>query len=460
MSGSSGKLGLEQGTVDQGLNLFAQSRTSKGTSASVDDLLFGQVSDDIPQPNVPLTGDLLNAQPTIAENAHGYNLRTHIPANPNIEFDELLHQRAVSKQHQLAATWTKMYNTLQSEISSLRTNIYTVWDPKSAQETADRIVNDWKHFEEIHNDYLTGIKDKKRLETVQIKYMSIKELASNVFDEFKGQLQVNEQAARGEAFEIASVRSDCSHLSNASKTSSQKQKLRTMLLAKRKLELAKARQREEIENAKILQEMTARKEIRKLEEEAALAEVEWQVETDRGATEEIQAKTYEDHGNIQHSTPKEDVIKPYQTIPPAMSTLQPNVTPPDSGYPATAVLNTHPPVSWSPGYEDEHNLAGKRVPVYDGQQSPTAPRVPVYDGQQSPAAPLVPVYDGQQSLAGKTCTSLRWSTKSSSATCTSLRWSTKSSSATCTSLRWSTKSSSATCTSLRDGQQSQQQHVY
>ncbi|XP_028513775.1 uncharacterized protein LOC110239139 [Exaiptasia diaphana] len=288
-----------------------------------------------------------------------------------------------------------MCNNLQSEITSLRTNIYTAWDPKSAQEAADRIVNDWKHFEEIYNEYLTGIKEKGRLETVQTKYMLIKELASNVFDEFKRQLQVNEQAATDDVFEIASVRSDCNNLP----ASSQRQKLRTMLLAKRKLELAKSRQREEIENARILHEMTARKEIRKLEEEAALAEVEWQVETECVPNEEIQTKAYDDHGNIKHSTPNIGAFKPYQTTPPAMSTLKPNVVPPDNGHPPSPVFNLQSPVNWRQGYVDERNLAGKRAPFSDGQQTPAAPHVPVYDGQQTPAAQHVPVYDGQQTPA-------------------------------------------------------------
>jgi hypothetical protein len=99
MNGLSRKSGLERGTVDQQLS-----------NAIVDDLLFGQVGDDVPQPNLIPTG---------------YNLRTRNTANPNIDFDELLHQRTVSKQRQLAATWSNTCKTLQSRIISLRTNVYT-----------------------------------------------------------------------------------------------------------------------------------------------------------------------------------------------------------------------------------------------------------------------------------------------------------------------------------------------
>jgi hypothetical protein len=258
-------------------------------------------------------------------------------------------------------------------------------------------VNEWNHFEEIHNDYISGIKDEGRLEIVQAKYTSIKELAGNVLDEFKRQLQANDLAARDDVSEVASVRSDFSHLSRASSSSSQKQKLKTMLLAQRKLELAKSRQYEEIENARILQEMNARKEIRKLEEEAALAEVEWQVETECGPNGEIQAEAYDDHGNSQYGTPKVDTFKPYQTALPTMSTLKPNATPPED-YSASSVFNIHRPTSCRPGHEDEQNLPERCTSPYDGQQTPSAPRVPVYDGQQTPSAPLAPVYDDQRTV--------------------------------------------------------------
>ena len=110
-----------------------------------------------------------------------------------------------------------------------------------------------------------------------------------------------------------------------------------MLLAKRKLELAKARQHEEIENAKILQQMKTRKEIRKLEEEAALAEVEWQVETECGTSEEIHKKADDKHGSIQHSTPIGNPCKPYQATPPVITTLKPTHAPTDSSYPTSPV---------------------------------------------------------------------------------------------------------------------------
>ena len=369
MSGSSGNYEPERWTVDDGLNFPERSGDSKGTSATVDDLLFGQISDDIPDVNILPTEDLLPAQQPGVENAHGYNLRTNIPTNPNIDFDELLRQQTVSKQHRLAAIWTKICNDVQSEIMALRATIYTSWDPQSAREIANRLLNQWKHLEGTSKEYFEGIKEKKRLETVQAKHESLKELANSVLEELKGKLYVSQQERKDDALETASV--DCNHLSEVS---SQKQKLRSMLLAKTRLELAKARHQEDIENAALSQQMIVRKEIRRLEEEVALAEVEWQVE-------QTILDDDENQGQVKHSTPKEISSKRYQTATAGI------FTPSNTSFPASPVLDGFPTIRWSPGYNAEPNSPEKRPSVPDDQQTPATPRAFVPDDKRSSTLP-------------------------------------------------------------------------
>ena len=311
---SDGIFGMDLWTTDHGLDFAAQPESSKGKNVTMDDLLFGQVSENTPQPIVYTTEGLPAAQRQVTENAHGHNLRT----NPNIDIDELLNHRP-SKQRHLAATWTKLYNDIYSEIMTLKTNVYTVCDPPLAQDTSNTLINAFRRFTEVHQEYIQGIKERKSLETVEMKYSSLKDLLKNILDEVKKQLQISRSSDKNDALESVSVRSDHSRLSSSSSTSSQKQKLRTMLLAKRKLELAKARRLEDIENAKVLQDMNARKEIRKLEEEAALAEVEWQVETECERND-----SNEDQDNVQFSTPMESSFRQAKIPPSKISTFDHN----------------------------------------------------------------------------------------------------------------------------------------
>lgn len=95
-------------------------------------------------------------------------------------------------------------------------------------------------------------------------------------------------------------------------------------MTKRKLELAKARQEEEGEMARSMHEMNARRELRKLEEEVAIAEVIWRVEyefdeeasTTGNLQDEIKLTTPFDYlpkpsrpagATASHSTPKSNL---------------------------------------------------------------------------------------------------------------------------------------------------------
>ena len=398
MSGSNGNSVLERRTVDYGLYSLAQNGASEEINTTVDGLLFGQISDDIPQPNVCPTEDLLATELPAMGNAHGYNLRTDPPANLSIDFEELFHRQAITKQHRLAATWTKICNDVQSEIVSLRTNIYTYWDPQSAQETASKLITHWKRLDEVHKEYLSGIKERKRLEFVETKYSAMKDLATNVLEEFKGQLQINQLAKNDDALENISVQSDCSHLSKALSSSTQRGKLRTMLLAKKKLELAKARQQEEVETAKLLKEMNARREIRKLEEEAALAEVEWQVETECNTNTDVHSIVDGDQGHIQHSTPIANPGKPSEVAPTCTSTVKLSTrAPTGSDFFAVPPASNSPTKSWSPGYDQTRNSVEQCVPSLYDQQNFAKPRVFSFDDERSSPKPRVSALDDKQS---------------------------------------------------------------
>ena len=95
-----------------------------------------------------------------------------------------------------------------------------------------------------------------------------------------------------------------SSVSSKASSSSRKEKLRTALLAKKKLELAKRRAEEEAELAR----QNAKTELRRLEDEATLAELDWKIERDYdegtgllGANNEVPPKYGTDKLPFQHS---------------------------------------------------------------------------------------------------------------------------------------------------------------
>ena len=80
-----------------------------------------------------------------------------------------------------------------------------------------------------------------------------------------------------------SVHSVATHVtkhSEASSVSSQKKSLKRALVSKMKLDLARARAKEDAEAARVAHEYKQRMELRRLEEEATLTELEWKIEMD------------------------------------------------------------------------------------------------------------------------------------------------------------------------------------
>ena len=68
--------------------------------------------------------------------------------------------------------------------------------------------------------------------------------------------------------------------SSSASRSSRKKSLKRVLVSKRKLDLARARAREEAEAVRLAYEHKQRMELRHLEEEASLAELEWKIATE------------------------------------------------------------------------------------------------------------------------------------------------------------------------------------
>ena len=68
--------------------------------------------------------------------------------------------------------------------------------------------------------------------------------------------------------------------SEALSVSSQKKSLKRALVSKMKLDLARARAQEDAEAARVVHEYKQRIELRRLEEKAKLAELEWKIEMD------------------------------------------------------------------------------------------------------------------------------------------------------------------------------------
>ncbi|CAH3163090.1 unnamed protein product [Porites lobata] len=82
-----------------------------------------------------------------------------------------------------------------------------------------------------------------------------------------------------------SIKSHKSHQSQSSTTSrssssSRKERFRAMLLAKKEIGLAKSKAQQEAELVKAEHERSAKKELRLLEDEAVLAELDWKIENE------------------------------------------------------------------------------------------------------------------------------------------------------------------------------------
>ena len=229
-----------------------------------------------------------------AKGAVGYSLRQDPVPNTQIDFGELVYQREISEQRRLASLWNKESKEVAFETQQLQTLLYTNWEHLSARKIVDRLAIIWKSFETVHSKYLPGIRDSKRLQEVQQRFKSLKEQMMFTIEECETQIRTDQETQKRD--DERSIKSHKSHQSQSSTTSrssssSRKERFRAMLLAKKKLELAKSRAQEEAELAKSKaqqeaelvkaeHERSAKKELRLLEDEAVLAELDWKIENE------------------------------------------------------------------------------------------------------------------------------------------------------------------------------------
>ena len=86
---------------------------------------------------------------------------------------------------------------------------------------------------------------------------------------------------------VDSVATHVTKHSEALSVSSQKKSLKRALVSKVKLDLARARPKEDAEAARVAHEYKQRMELRRLEEEATLAELKWKIEMDNLAESKL-----------------------------------------------------------------------------------------------------------------------------------------------------------------------------
>ena len=179
---------------------------------------------------------------------------------------------------------------------------------------------------------------------------------TNTVTECQKQIEIDREAERLLHDDQSSIKSDKSQRSRhsassrASSSSSRKERLRAVLIARKKLELARTRAQEDAESALLLQEQNTKKELRQLEDETALAELDWKIETEYNEEDslpnldDLQISRNSRADKQKHSTPfvlSVGDTEPRKTGPPQPS---PKITSPFSSatFPTRiAPLNGH-----------------------------------------------------------------------------------------------------------------------
>ena len=172
-----------------------------------------------------------------------------------------------------------LWTNLSKEIDDLLQEIQTkgLFNPVGARNIID----------ELHSKYLAGINERKCLEHVQSRYTSLKHEMQNIVTEFENMFYGAGLVSGKFGMECGSPdrinehddNSSVSSKSSRASTSSRKKSLKRTLVSRMKLDLAKARAREETEAAWLAYEHRQKMELRCLEEEARLAQLQWKIET-------------------------------------------------------------------------------------------------------------------------------------------------------------------------------------
>ena len=202
--------------------------------------------------------------------------RERVP-NTQVDFTEYASQQATRRRQSIAAKWSRAVRDLELEIDCLEADIDTGRDVAAIEERQTRIEARWSAVQTIYSEYIPDIMRGGRRENVVERFVLLKKNVANAYDECAVCTFGNPPGDVDEA----SNRSDESYApSNASSSDSKKEKLKAALVAKKRLELAQARADAEAEEVKRKAEDETRREIRRLEEAVALAELEWKIERD------------------------------------------------------------------------------------------------------------------------------------------------------------------------------------
>ena len=173
---------------------------------------------------------------------------------------EVLQQKATKRQRSLAATGSKSIRDIEIDMVYIEENLDVITDLASLRELLCTVEALWVSFESTHAKYIPGIKKPKRQRETEQRFTILQEKFSNIMGRCRQRLHL--ESPQGVKDHISTRSTISTRLSRASSGSSQKEKLRTVLLAKKKLELARARAKEEEEEARRNAQQQSKRELR------------------------------------------------------------------------------------------------------------------------------------------------------------------------------------------------------
>ena len=215
-------------------------------------------------------------------------LRPRPPPSSRVDLEELEQEKDSREQRSTTKLWTNVCKEIENLLNVIPSKLHPSRSPEETKNIIDLLSEKRKALEELHTKYLPGINERKRLEEVQNRYSNLKRGTHDVINECEDFLQKlgsspgnvgmnpglpDQDVERDDNVSVYSKSSSASG-------SSRKKSLKRVLVSKMKLDLARARAREEAEAARMAYEHKQRMELRRLEEEASLAGLEWKIETE------------------------------------------------------------------------------------------------------------------------------------------------------------------------------------
>lgn len=276
-----GSLGYAEHGMDRGLPYFPIQFPGRICTTTVE----GNISPICTTKNVftqPLSYD-------------GPSLTPRPPPNTRVDFTELERQMDSREQHSTAMLWTNVSKESENLLKEIQSKLNTSQGPEEAEKSLDLLSEKWKTREGLHTKYLAGTNERKRLEDVQNRYSNLKREAHDIINECEGLLNKLGFSPGNTRMNPRLPDQDRDHDDNVSvfskssnvSGSSRKKSLKKVLVSKTKLDMARARAKEEAEAIRMAYEHKQRMELRRLEEEATLAELEWKIEMEYNEEEAL-----------------------------------------------------------------------------------------------------------------------------------------------------------------------------